>query len=324
MKVIRFEEHGEAEVLQVREAEEPRAGRGEVVVRVAYAGVNFADINLRKNAVPFAVPLPQTVGLEAAGVVAAVGEDVESVRVGDRVACLALANGAYAEYVRVSAAHVFVLPATITIEAAAAIALQGITAHYLLHDFAEVRSGTSLLVHAAAGGMGILLSQWARRLGAEVIGTVSSDDKGQVARAAGATHVIRYDREDFADAALRLTGGRGVDHVIDGVGSTTFARDLDALAVGGHITFYGWASGAAAPVDPRTLLAKSATISGANLANAVRTSDDARHRAGAVFAAHAEGWLVPRIDRVFPLEEAADAHRRLESRATMGKVLLAL
>ncbi|APR79999.1 Quinone oxidoreductase [Minicystis rosea] len=322
MKAIRLDRHGGPEVLELHDVPIPEPRRGEVVVRVAHAGVNFADINLRKTGYPGPIPLPVTPGLEAAGIVEAVGEGVTRVRAGDRVTCLAFAFGAYAEQVRVAEAHVVPLPDDVGFEHAAALTLQGLTAHDLLCDVPSVRRGATVLVHAAAGGMGLLLCQWAHRQGARVIGTVSTPEKAAAAREAGADHVILYGEDDFVSATKRITGGKGADYIIDGVGKDTFAKNLEAVATRGHITFYGWASGAPEPLAPATLMAKSISVSGGNLLNAVRSPEEMAARARDVFEGLRAGWLRPRIAGVFPLAEAAEAHRRLEGRNTIGKVLL--
>jgi NADPH2:quinone reductase len=214
------------------------------------------------------------------------------------------------------------LPSEISFEQAAAIILQGMTAHYLVHEFYPVRAGSTVLVHAAAGGIGRLLIQWLKHLGATAIGTVSTEEKAKVARDAGADHVILYTQQDFVEEAKKLTGGKGVDYIIDGVGKSTFTKNYDALRNRGWATVFGMASGPAEPVAPNSLMLKALTISGGSLYNFMNTHDEVVLRANNVFAGLREGWLKLRIFRTLPLEQAAEAHRLLESRVTTGKLLL--
>jgi len=214
------------------------------------------------------------------------------------------------------------LPANLTYEDGAAVILQGLTAHYLLHEFYPIKRGSTVLVHAAAGGMGLLLVQWLKHMGAVAIGTVSTEEKAKIAREAGADHVILYTKEDFAEEARKLTGGKGVDYVIDGVGKTTFTKNLDAVRNRGWATVYGMASGPADPLSPNSLMTKSITISGGALFNYMVTREELLGRARDLFAAMREGWLKLRVERVFPLAEAAEAHRLLEGRKTTGKLIL--
>jgi NADPH:quinone reductase len=321
MRAIRVTEIGEADVLKPASVPVPQPGPGEALVRVAYAGVNFADVWMRRGAVGAAMPVPFTPGLEAAGTVAAVGEGVGDIKVGDRVTYCIL-PGAYAEYQSVHASQLIPLPADIGFDTAAAVILQGLTAHYLVYEEYPVTPGTTVVVHAAAGGMGLLLIQWLKHLGARVIGTVSSAAKAAIAKEAGADHVIVYTEQDFGAEAQALTGGRGVDYIIDGVGQTTFLKNLDAVRVRGTICVFGHSSGPAEPFAPFLLMPKSITLAGGMMHNFLQTREDLLRRAADVFQGLREGWLDVTVDRTFPLEQAAEAHRRLETRASVGKLLL--
>jgi len=321
MKAMRVTKAGDPSVLRLEDLPVPEPGAGEALIRNYAAGVNFADIYMRNGSARVPVPFPFTAGIEGAGLVESVGEGVTEVRAGDRVA-YAGGPGSYAEYRVVKAATLAPLPNGISFDQAAAIILQGMTAHYLVHEFYPVRSGSTVLVHAAAGGMGRLLVQWVKHLGATAIGTVSTEEKAKVAREAGADHVILYTQQDFVEEAKKLTGGEGVDYIIDGVGKTTFTKNYDALRNRGWATVFGMASGPAEPVAPNSLMLKALTISGGSLYNFMNSHDEVVRRANDVFAGVREGWLKQRIYRTLPLEEAAEAHRLLESRVTTGKLLL--
>jgi len=321
VKAVRVASYGDAGVLHVEDVSRPEPQPGEALVRLKAAGVNFADIGMRAGR--GARPLPYTPGLEGAGIVETVGPGVRDVRRGDRVVYLSRL-GSYAEFNTVPAAELVPLPEDISFSQGAAATLQGVTAHTLVYEYYTVAPGAAVLVHAAAGGLGLLLVQWFKHLGATVIGTVSTADKAAVAREVGADHVILYTEQDFAAETKRLTDGRGVDYIVDGVGRTTFPKDLDAVRTRGHICLYGQASGPAEPLAPAALMGKSITLSGGNMSNYVQTRDELLRRAAAVFEGIREGWLVVRIDHTLPLAEAAEAHRRLENRGTIGKVVLAL
>lgn len=324
MKAIRVNEYGSPAVLQLQEFELPAPKAGEALVRLAMAGVNFVDVYYRRGTLPATVsPLtfPFTPGLEGCGVVEAVGEGVSIVKPGDRVA-YTHELGSYAEASVVRAESLIPLPGDFTFEQGAAFPLQGLTAHFLIHEFRRPKPGDVVLIQAAAGGMGLLLVQWARHLGARVIGTVSTEEKGQIAHEAGATDLILYTKQDFAAETMRLTRGHGADLIIDAVGKTTFAGNLQAAAVRGHIVVYGIASGRPDPISPEILRPRSLTVSGGALRNYMRTREELLRRAAEVIEAIRAGWLRMRIDRILPLAQAAEAHRALEGRQTSGKLLL--
>jgi len=322
MKAIRISQYGDPSVMQLVDIPQPKPGPGDALVRVYSAGVNYADIYFRTGAGRVPIPFPYTLGMEGAGVVEAVGERVGEVEVGDRVSYTTRELGSYAEYQVVKAMSLALLPKELSFEDAAAVTLQGLTAHYLLHDFYPIKRGSTVLVHAAAGGMGLLLVQWLKHMGAVAIGTVSTQEKAKVATAAGADHVILYSKDDFAEEAKKLTNGRGVDYVIDGVGKTTFTKNLDALRVRGWATIFGMASGPADPMSPNALAAKSITISGGALFNYTATREELLRRMKDVFKGVREGWLKLRVKHSFPLAQAAEAHRLLEGRQTTGKLIL--
>jgi len=322
MKAIRVEEIGGPEVLQLEDiapVEEP--GPGQAVVRVVAAGVNFMDIGQRRGSYPRQVPF--TPGAEGAGVVESVGEGVAEVKPSDRVAFVGQ-PGAYAEAIAVDASRLIPLPDEFTFEEGAAFPLQGMTAHYLIHEFHKPKPGEFVLVHAAAGGMGGLLVQWARHLGATVIGTTSTEEKARTAREQGAEHVIVYTDEDFVAETKRITGGHGADLIIDGVGKTTFKGDLEAVAARGHIVIFGAASGPADPISPNALMPRAVSLSGGSLANFIRTREELLRRANDVIAGIRDGWLKLNIAAVLPLEQAREAHELMESRKTQGKLVLAI
>jgi len=320
MKAIMVTVHGNADVLKLTDTGlVPKPGAGEALVKIHAAGVNFVDIYHRRGIYP--LKLPFIPGLEAAGVVEAIGEKVSGFRPGDRVAYTGHA-GSYSEYTTIAVSKLIPLPENLSFQEGAAFPLQGMTAHYLLHEFRRVKPGDIVLVHAAAGGVGGLLVQWAKHLGAEVIGTVGTDEKAAAARDIGADHVIIYSRQDFVAETKRLTGGHGADLIIDGVGKSTFTADLEAVAVHGHVVIFGAASGPADPVVPNSLMAKSISLSGGSLGNFIATREDLVRRSGDVLRAIREGWLKLRIDRVLPLADAGEAHRILENRRSMGKIIL--
>lgn len=319
MKAIIVSQYGGPEVLRFQETDIGKPGKGQVLVRLAAAGLNFIDIYQRRGT--YATKLPYIPGLEGAGVVEAVGEGVSLFKAGDRVAYVH-EPGAYAEASIVHANSLILLPSDFSFEQGAAFPLQGMTAHYLLHEFRKPKPGDVVLVHAAAGGMGLLLVQWASHMGARVIGTVSTEEKAQAAREAGAADVILYTKQNFVSETRKLTNGHGADLIIDGVGKTTFAGNLEAAARRGHVVIFGAASGPADPILPNALMGRSLTISGGSLFNYLLNREEMLSRAEAVIKGIQEGWLKLNIDKVIPLAQAAEAHQLLENRQTKGKVVL--
>lgn len=320
MKLIRVDGYGGPEVLRLVEGPDPSPGAGQIAVRVSAAGLNFIDVYHRTGLYPN--PLPFVPGLEGAGVVAGLGPGVTAFREGDRVAWTGIL-GSYAERVLLPEGRAVVVPPGIGTETAAALMLQGLTAHYLCTSTFPLEPGHTCLVHAAAGGVGLLLVQMAKRRGARVIGTVGTEAKAALAREAGADEVILYTEEDFLPVVKRLTGGRGVDVVYDSVGKTTAEKSLDCLVPRGMMVFYGNASGPVPPIDPLVLSRKgSLFLTRPNLVHYVADRASLEARAADVLGDAAAGRLRVRIDRTYPLGEAAAAHRALEGRQTAGKVLL--
>lgn len=320
MKAVRIHETGGPEVLRYEEVALPEPGEGQARVRVEAAGVNFIEVYQRAGLYPR--ELPAGMGLEGAGTVEAVGPGVTEPRVGERVAW-AMGQGADAEAAVVDAAVLVPIPDGVETKTAAAVMLQGMTAHYLSHSTYPLKEGETALVHAAAGGVGQLLTQIAKKRGARVIGTVSTDEKERLAREAGADEVIRYDREDTATEARRLTGGEGVHVVYDSVGQATFGGSLDALRPRGMLALFGQSSGPVPPFDPQILNSKgSLFLTRPTLFAYAATREELLWRAGDLFRWIKAGELTVRIDKTFPLAEAAGAHRYLEARQTKGKVLL--
>ncbi len=320
MKAIRVNTHGGPEVLRVEDVPRPVPGEQQVLIRVEAAGVNFIDVYHRKGL--YKIPLPATLGREAAGVVEQIGPGVTTCHVGDRVVAETVVGG-YAEYALVPADRVVPVPPRVDARVAAAAILQGLTAHYLTHSTYPLRPGDTCLVHAAAGGVGLLLCQIARRLGARVIGTVSTEDKARLAREAGAHDVILYTRDDFQTETLRLTGGAKVQVVYDSVGRTTFLKGLDCLAPRGMMALFGQSSGPIDPFDPQLLSQKgSLFLTRPALGHYVAARTELLQRAEELFGWISDGTLAIRIGREFPLVAAAEAHTELEGRRTTGKVLL--
>ena len=319
MRAVRFARVGGPEVLRVDDVPLPEPGAGEVRIRVRHAGVNFIDTYLRAGAYDPG-PLPAAVGKEGAGRVEALGPGVETTAPGDRVAFFD-ARGAYADAVVISADRAIPVPAELDDTQAAALPLQGMTARYLTHEIRPLGKGDTVLIHAAAGGVGHLAVQLAKLAGAAVLATCSTDEKATRVREIGADHVIRYDQVDFADEALRITGGRGVDVAIDGVGKATFVDTVRATRVRGHVIFFGQSSGAPDPIQPRRLLG-SRTLTTASLFDYARTREEMLGLARPLLEAAVAGSIRAWIDRVLPLEEAAHAHTLLAGRRTMGKLLL--
>ena len=320
MKAIRVQTPGGPEALDLKDCAAPKPGTGEALVRLQAIGVNFIDVYHRTGLYPLACPF--TPGVEAAGVIEAVGEGVSEPEVGARVGYV-MVPGAYAELAAVPAESLVPLPEEVSFSQAAAALLQGMTAHYLSHDTFPLEAGQHVLVHAAAGGVGLLLVQMAKRRGAFVFGTVSTDEKAEAARRAGADVVIRYTHEDFEDVVRKETGGEGLHVVYDSVGRTTFDKSLNCLRPRGMLALYGQSSGTIPPFDPAVLVKKgSLFLTRASLAHYVIDRAELLERAGTVLAAIGGGSLELHIDRELPLAGAAEAHRLLEGRVTSGKLLL--
>jgi NADPH:quinone reductase len=320
MKAIRVQRVGGPEVLRLEEVPQPSPGSGEALVRVEAIGLNFIEVYQRKGLYP--LPLPFTPGTEGAGRVVAVGEGVEAIAPGDRVVSASLL-GSYAELARAPAERLVVLPESIPTRVAAAIMLQGLTAHYLATSTYPLGKGGWCLIHAAAGGVGLLLCQIARSRGARVIGTVSTAEKAALAKEAGAEAVVLYTQQDFVTEVRRLTGGQGVSVVYDSVGRSTFEGSLSCLAHRGMLVLFGQSSGPVPPVDPQLLNSKgSLFLTRPTLAHYTATRDELEGRAGELFQWVEQGSLRVRVDRTYGLSEAPAAHQALENRETTGKVVL--
>jgi NADPH2:quinone reductase len=320
MKAIRVQRTGGPEVMEVADVAMPRPKPNEAVVKVAAAGVNSIDGQFRDGSLR--TPLPFIPGQEGAGVVTEVGAQAKTVKVGDRVAWSGVL-GSYAEFVVSPEEHLVPVPATLTDQQAAAAMMHGLTAHYLANDAHKLKADETALVHAAAGGVGLLLVQMARAIGARVIGTASSEEKAGLAREAGADEVIVFTRQDFESEVKRLTGGKGVDVVYDGVGKATFEKNLNVMRLRGMLVLYGMSSGPVPPVDPAKLSAKgSLYMARTTLAHFTATREELLARTGALFAMIADGRLNLRIAKTYPLADAAQAHRDMEARKVAGKLLL--
>jgi NADPH2:quinone reductase len=323
-KAIRIHQHGGPEVLKWEEIDPGSPGPGEALVRHEAVGLNFIDVYHRTGLYPLPA-LPATPGLEAAGVVEALGADVTEVAVGDRVAYAGIPPGAYAEVRRIPAHRLVKLPAGISTQQAAAMMLQGMTARYLLKGCWRVGPGTSILIHAAAGGVGLFVCQWARHLGATVIGTVGSPEKAEVARAHGCDHPIVYARDDFAGRVKELTGGRGVDVVYDSVGQATFMKSLDCLRPMGMMVSFGQSSGSMPPFDLAVLAQKgSLFLTRPTLMTYTAARDDLLAHARDLFEVVQSGAVRVEVSRAYPLAEASRAHRELEGRKTTGSSIFTL
>ncbi len=320
MKAIRVHQPGGPEVLKLEEVPDPRPGAGEALVRLEAIGVNFVEVYQRTG--QYRSSLPFTPGAEGAGRVVELGPEVTGLKVGDRVAGVNF-KGSYAELAVAPVERLIVLPESIDVKLAAAVMLQGITAHYLAISTYPLTSDSECLIHAAAGGVGLLLCQIAKLRGARIIGTVSTPEKASLATGAGANDVVLYTRQNFVDEVRRLTGGRGVHVVYDSVGKSTFDGSLDSLHPRGMMVLFGQSSGPVSPVDPQVLNSKgSLYLTRPTLANYIATREELSARATDLFRWIAEGSLNVRIDRTYPLAEAAKAHAALEGRQTTGKVLL--
>lgn len=319
MRAIQVRETGGPEVLTVSEVPDPEPGPGELLIDVAVAGVNYIDINHRSGRYP--LPLPIRIGLEGTGTVRALGDGVTEFTVGERVAW-PQTFGSYAERIVAPAKRVIRVPEGVDDEIASTL-LQTMTAEYLVHDSHRIQPGETVLVHAAAGGMGLLLTQWATALGARVIGTVSTEAKEKLAREAGAAEVIRYTEVEFAPEVRRLTDGEGVAAVYDGVGATTFDGSLASVAPLGSLVVYGQASGPVAPIDLARLAAAGGIfLSRPSLGNYVATDSELARRGAIALDAVRDGLIRPLIGARYPLADAARAHEDLAGRRTTGKLLL--
>ncbi len=320
MRAIQVKETGGPEKMELVDLPQPVAGPGQALVKIAASGVNFIDVYFRTGS--YKADLPITLGSEGAGTVVSVGDGVSEVAPGDRVA-YAMTRGSYAEYAVVPAAQLVKIPDHLDFQKAAAAMLQGMTAHYLTHSTFALKAGDTCLVHAAAGGVGLLLVQMARRIGARVFGTVSTEAKAQLAKEAGADEIIFYTHQDFAAEVKRLTSGRGVDVVYDSVGATTFMKSLDSLRPRGLLVLFGQSSGPVPPFDPNILNGKgSLFLTRPGLPHHLLTRAELLWRAGDVLGWVSSGELKIRVDRAYPLAEAPQAHRDLEGRRTAGKLVL--
>lgn len=320
MKAIQIKQPGGPEAMELVDLPVPEPKANEAVVKVSAAGVNFIDVYNREGR--YKAPLPFILGQEGAGVVSAVGGDVKTLKKGDRVAWTSVL-GSYAEYAAIPADRLVPIPSGVSDQQAAGTMLQGMTAHYLAHDTFPLKRGETALVHAAAGGVGLLLVQMAHQIGARVIATVSTDEKAKLAREAGADEVILYTKDDFEAETKRLTAGKGVDVVYDSVGKTTFEKGLNIIRPRGMMVLFGGSSGAVPPLDPLILTQKGSLFLTRPSLNAyIATHDELMARSSAVFGMMAAGKLKLRIEHTYPLADAQRAHRELEGRKTTGKLLL--
>jgi len=320
MKAIRIHETGGTEKLVYEDIPKPLPDPGQVLVKIHSIGINFIDVYFRSGL--YKSPLPFVPGMEAAGTVEALGENVIDPKPGDRVAYAGVI-GAYAEYALVPARQLIRMPDGIDFETAAAAMLQGMTAHYLTYSSFPLRKGETILLHAAAGGVGLLLIQMAKKIGARVIGTVSSEKKAELARSAGADHIILYTQSDFEKEVKAITSGAGVDVVYDSVGQATFEKSLNCLRRRGMMVLFGQSSGPVPPMDPNILNPKgSLYLTRPALGHYTASRDELSWRAGDVLNWISDGSLKIRIDRTYPLREVAQAHQALEARKTAGKILL--
>ncbi len=320
MKAIVFERLGGPEVMEYRDFPAPELRPGTVLVRNHVIAINYGDTFFIRGTYLVKPVFPDVPGMEAAGVIEAVAPDVRDLKPGMRVAYIGM--GSYAEYTRIRTSRVMVLPDDMSFEQAAAFPVAVLTAWHMLHTCEETRPGDVVVVHSAAGGVGIAAVQIAKAAGAKVIGTVSSDDKIELARRFGADHVINYETQDFAEEAVRITGGRGVDLILDAVGKPTFQKGLRCLAPLGHLILFGRAGGLPERVNPMALLGKSIKVSGFAVTMIYALHEIHKRAVDAVFQLAREGKLTVPIGGKFPLAQAAQAHRLIESRRSVGKLLL--
>lgn len=319
MKAIQVKQPGGAEALELVDLPVPQPKANEAVVKLAASGVNFIDVYQREGR--YKVPLPFVAGQEGSGTVTAIGADVKSIKVGDLVAWTSV-QGGYTEYAAVPADRLVLIPVGVSDREAAAVMLQGMTAHYLAYSAFPLKPGDTALVHAAAGGVGLLLVQLARHIGARVIGTVSTEEKAKLAQEAGANEIIFYTKTDFEAETKRLTNGKGVDVVYDSVGKTTFEKGLNVLRPRGMMVLFGGSSGAVPPFDPIGLSKGSLYLTRPTLGHYIASRSELEERASSLFDMIAAKKLKLRIEHIYPLAGAAQAHRDLESRKTTGKLLL--
>ena len=320
MKAIQVQKSGGPEVLTLVDLPAPKPKPNEAVVKVSAAGVNYIDVHIREGLYPSSLPF--VIGQEASGIVSEIGADVKSFKPGDRVAYTGI-RGSYAEYAAVPADRLVLLPPGISEQQAAAAMLQGMTAHYLVYDTYPLKKGETALIHAAAGGVGLLLVQMAKNIGARVIATAGTEEKAKLARAAGADEVILYAQQDFEVETKRLTDGKGVHVIYDGVGKTTFEKDLNVLRPRGYLVLFGAASGPVPLFDVGKLAQKgSLFITRPTLVHYMAAHEELQKRATDVLTMIATGKVKLRIEHIYPLREAQQAHRDLEGRKTTGKLLL--
>jgi NADPH:quinone reductase len=320
MKAIQVKQVGGPEVMELVDLPIPQPQPREAIVKIKASGVNFIDVYYREGR--YKAQLPLVLGQEGAGIVSAIGADVRTVAMGDRVAYTAV-MGSYAEFAAVPADRLVKVPDDVTEQEAAAVLLQGMTAHYLAYDSHPLKKGETGLIHAAAGGVGLLLTQMAHQIGARVIATISTEEKASLAKAAGADETILYKHADFEAETKRLTSGKGVDVVYDSVGKDTFEKGLNVLRPRGMMALFGGSSGPVPPIDPMILSQKgSLYLTRPSLPHYIATQKELQARAGSVFQMVLQGKLKLRVEHFYPLEKAAQAHRDLESRRTTGKLLL--
>lgn len=319
MKAIQVPKTGGVEVLTFTDVPDPKPKPNEAIVKIAASGVNYIDVYFREGRYPITPPF--ILGQEGAGVVSEVGSDVKDFKAGDRVAYTGI-TGAYAQYEAIPADRLVRVPVGITDQQAASAMLQGMTAHYLVRTTYPLKPGDIALVHAAAGGVGLLLVQMAKALGARVIGTVSTEEKARLAREAGADDVIFYTRQDFEAETKRLTDGKGVHVIYDGVGKTTFDQDLNVLRPRGYLVLFGASSGPVPPLDLNRLQKGSFFITRPTLVHHIGSHDELQQRATDVLSMISSGKLKLRIEHLYALKDVQQAHRDLEGRKTTGKLLL--
>ena len=324
MKAIVATKLGSPEVLELRDVPLPEPKEGEYLIELKYSGVNMVDTIERRGLFQdVSRSTPYIPGLEGSGLVAAAGPDATRFSPGDRVGFMQFMAGSYAEYTVASDKLAFKLPDDVAFDVAAAMTVRGLTAHYLIHEYVTIRPRTYVVVHSAAGGMGLLLTQWAKHYGALVIGTTSSVNKAAAARENGCDRVVVYTSEDFPAAVMAITNGHGADLIFDAIGKDTIPLDLRCVYHRGTIVFYGMASGKPEPIDPYFLyFGRSIRFAGGDCFNYLETREELQMRIEAVFEGFRQGYLKPDITEVAPLERAAEIHRRLESRATSGRFLL--